>query len=355
MGLLEKALRESAPSSEVGEGKTSLYAKAVAASTVEVDEPPAKPAARRAPAQAAAAPRPAPAALSPKSASALAFTSESLSNLEAEFLAIPPTHDAYLAAWSKASSVLRLSSMALFMPKGDALAPVARIGFPPKTASSAPSITAERAQGGRDPLDRESADALSGALGASPSLPLRASAVHSGSRVAALWVYRDAALEASPRDLQSRLGSSLSSLSGRGAPIVSIVAASGLPERALLDSVSRSARASFFAFDLARLSLEIYASCPGISPELLVSSFAAACASILAGEGSASPYGHMRVGCALSASSSSDHELAMFQFAKSLKRLLPFLSVASFPSGRSTSLSPSSPDAASELAEFLAR
>jgi hypothetical protein len=343
MGLLEKALRESTLPATGGYGHSSLYAKAVAATSVA-------PPAAQSPSPPAQSPSP-PA--QPSKPSQPAFTSEDLSSLESELSALPPTHDAYLASWSRASA-LGLSSLALFMPRGDSLAPAARIGFPPMPMGSVPSLVAEQAQGGRDPLGRPASEALSAALGASQSLPLRASAVHSGSRIAALWVYRDAALEASLRDMQSRLGAALSSISGRGAPLVSIVGVSGKPERSLLDSVSRSAKASYFVFDLSRLAGEISASCPGISMEFLVSSFAAACSAILAGEGSAAPCGTMRVGCALGSSSSSDHELALFQFVKSLKRLLPFLSVASFPSGRSVSFAPTSPDAVSELAGFLA-
>jgi len=344
MGLLEKAIRETEiPSS--GSGRSSLYAKAIAAtSSTASPESRAKAVPER-------LPQPSP----PRRAtSSLAFTPEALSSLESELSAISPTHDAYLASWSKASSILRLSSFALFMPRGDSLVPVARIGFPQKPIAAVPSLTAEHAQGGRDPLDQTASDALSAALGATPSLPLRAAAMHSGSRITALWVYRDAALETSPRDLQSRLGATLSSMSRRGAPLVHILGASTKPERVLLDSVSHSARASLFLFDLSRLYGEISASCPGISTELLLSSFAAACSSILSGEGAAAPCGPSRIGCALGSSSSTDHELALFQFGKSLKRLLPFLSVASFPSGRSASIATSSADAASELARFLA-
>jgi hypothetical protein len=337
MGLLEKALRESALASSGG-SSTSLYAKAVAATVPEpagtTTEPPAIP--------------------SRPQAASFSVTSEGLSSLEAELLALPPTHDAYLAAWSKAFAALRLASIALFMPRGDSLVPAARIGFPSRPMSSVPSHTAERAGGGRDPLDRTSAESLCAALGVSPSLPIRASAVHSGSRVAALWVYRDALLETSPRDIQSRLGAALASASGRGAPLVSILGVSGAPDRELLDSVAQSAKASFFLFDLARLSDEMAASCPGVSAGLLASTFALACSSILSGEGASVQCGNMRIGCALGSSTSSDHELALFQFVKSLKRLLPFLAVASFPSGRSMTLSPSSPGAHSELAAFLA-
>jgi hypothetical protein len=337
MGLLEKALRESALASSGG-STTSLYAKAVAAS---VPEP-----VGTMPESSADSP--------PRQAASLAVSSEDLSSLESELLSFPPTHDAYLASWSKASAALRLSSLALFMPRGDSLVPAARIGFPSRPMSAVPAHTADRAAGGREPLDRSSAEALCSALGVSPSLPIRASAVHSGSRLAALWVYRDALLETSPRDVQSRLGAALASASGRGAPIVSILGVSGAPERELLDSIAHSAKASFFLFDLARLADEMTASCPGVSAELIASTFASACSSILSGEGAAAQLGGMRVGCALGSSTSSDHELALFQFAKSLKRLLPFLAVASFPSGRSTTLSPSSPGAPAELAAFLA-
>jgi hypothetical protein len=336
MGLLEKALRESALAPS-GDSATSLYARAVAASAPE--PPPIQ--------------KEAVAAAPPRPGAALAASSEDLASLEAELLSAPPTHDAYLAAWSRASAVLRLSSIALLMPRGNALVPAARIGFPSRPLSSIPAQTAERCAGGREPLERASAEALCAALGVSPSLPIRASAVHSGSRVAALWAYRDALLETSPRDIQSRLGAALTSASGRGAPVVSILGISGAPERELLDSVAHSAKASFFVFDLARLSDETAASCPGVSSELLTSTFASACSSILSGEGAAVQCGGFRIGCSLGSSTSSDHELALFQFVKSLKRLLPFLAVASFPSGRSMTLSPSSPGAHSELAAFL--
>jgi hypothetical protein len=342
MGLLEKALRESALASS-GDPATSLYVRAAAASAPEA------PAIEAAPLEIDAKPPIPP----PRPGASLAVASEDLASLEAELLSAPPTYDAYLAAWSKASTVLRLSSIALLMPRGNALVPAARIGFPSKPLSTVPSQTAERAGGGRDPLDKASAEALCSALGVSAALPIRASAVHSASRIAALWVYRDSLLEISPRDVQSKLGAALAASSGRGAPVVAILGISGAPERELLDSVAQSAKASFFMFDLARLSEEIAASCPGVSAELLTSTFASACSSILSGEGAAVQCGGLRIGCALGSATSSDHELALFQFVKSLKRLLPFLAVASFPSGRSMTLSPSSSGAHAELADFL--
>jgi len=336
MGLLQKALRESTGSPEGG--ASSLYARAIASVP---GAPEAK--GRRVP-EGAQAPRPA----------SLSFGPDELRSLEADLASIAPTHDAYLAAWSKATSSLGLSSIALFMPRGESLVPAARIGFPSGATASAPIAVAELAQGGRESLDRASAEALSAALGASPALPLRASAFHSGSRLAALWVYRDLALEAAPRELQARVGSVLSSISSRGFPLVPILSPTNMPRRILLDSASKSARASIFLFDLSRLYEETSASCPGASPELLVSSFACACSATLSGEGLSVICDTMRVACVLGSSSSCDHELALFQFGKSLRRFLPFLSVATFPAGRSISIEPSSPAASSEIDKILA-
>ncbi len=338
MGLLQKALRESSGSPQGG--ASSLYARAIAA------VPGAPPPKGRPAADAVQAPRP----------SAPSFTHDDLRSLEDSLASVSPTHDAYLAYWSMINSSLGLSSIALFMPRGESLVPAARIGFPPASASATaiPCAIAELAQGGREVLDRESSETLSAALGANPSLPFRAAAVHSGSRLAALWVYRDGALEAAPRELQSRVGSVLSSPSSRGLPIVPILAPANMPRRILLDSASKSARASIFLFDLARLYEETVSSCPGASIELLASIFSCACSSILAGEGASVISDTAHVACVLGSSSSSDHELALFQLGKSLRRFLPSLAVATFPAGRSISIDPASPAASSEIDGLLA-
>jgi hypothetical protein len=330
MGLLEKALRESthepAPS-----GKTSLYARAIAAVSG---------AARKTDAEA-------------HSISSLSFTLDDLRSLKSELSALSPTYDLYLSQWWKISSVLRFSSLALFMPSGDYLVPVARIGFPSCPPSPVASSIADRACGGREALDHGSAAALSTALGASSSLPLRASAVFIESRVAALWVYRDGALEAESSEVQAEVGTVFSSGAVRGLPIVTIDSPVSDPERVLFDAVARASKAFVFLFDLSRHYEEISASCPGASVDLLRSSFTSACKKILAGEGATVVCGTARIACALASSSSSDHELALFQFGKSLRRFLPFLSVSTFPTGRSTLIEPQSDRAFAELARFI--
>jgi len=336
MGLLQRALRES--TSAPHGGASSLYARAIASLP------------------AASAPKPDRARRAPQAIVQIrdSLNPDELAALESELSSIAPTHDAYLASWSKVTSILGLSSMALFMPRGDSLVPVARIGFAPGKQSTVPSSIAERAQGGRENLDRPDADSLCAALGASSSLPLRAVAVHSGSRLSAMWAYRDGALESSPRDLQARVGGILSSISSRGIPVVPILASSNMPGRILLDTVSKSTKASLFLFDLSNLYAETAASCPGSSPQFLLSSFSGACSAKLSGAGTSVICDSMRIACILGSTTSADHELALFQFGKSLKRFLPFLSVAPFPSGRSMSLEPPSPTASSEIDSFLA-
>lgn len=330
MGLLEKALRgsnqDSLPSS-----KSSLYARAIAAASETSRK--IKPATRV--------------------VSSPAFTLDDLRSLKSELSALPRTFDIYLTQWSKISSVLRLSSFALFLPSGTFLLPVARIGFPSCPPSPVSSSLAERVLGCRGELDEGSAAALSTALGLSSPLSLRASSVFIGPHVAALWVYRDASLESCSGEFQTEVVSLFSSGVAGDYPLVPILPPIVNPDRFLFDTIIKAARSFVFSFDLSLLYEEISKSHSGVSADLLRSSFTAACTRVLAPEGSAVVYGTMRTACVLPSSSSSDHELALFQFLKSLRRLLPSFPASSFPKGRSTVIDSQSDAALSELTRFL--
>ena len=110
--------------------------------------------------------------------------------------------------------------------------------------------------------------------------------------------------------------------------------------------------AAAFRFDLARSSSEIE-SLRGIEPNALRSSFLSACERILSQGGVALAYGAASVACALGSSSPLDPELALFQFAKTLKRTLPFLAAEAFPEGSVAAFDPSSDRAVEELSRFL--
>jgi len=171
--------------------------------------------------------------------------------------------------------------------------------------------------------------------------------------VAGLWVYYDPSLDGSSELSQDMLGSFLSR-AAEGFQALNIASPVADAPRAIL-AISRSyASASIFTFDFR----DAFAEEPrfkGLRPRALLSAFMEACSRLLINNGAAFCCEGERVACLLGSSTRADPDLALFQFRKSLKRLLPRFASSSFPEGRAFFLDPSSKSALEELRSFLAR
>ena len=173
----------------------------------------------------------------------------------------------------------------------------------------------------------------------------------SDSGLYGLWVYHDPSLEAASESARAELGAFLARC---GDPLPPLRMEYGIPNPApaILASIRKYASASLFSFDLRPLFTAIEGF-PGVEAHAIRSSYLAACRKILGPSGAAYAYGDSSIACALGSSSSSDADLALFQFSKTLRRILPYFDKALLPEGRSMSLEPSRADAAAQLSRFL--
>jgi hypothetical protein len=125
------------------------------------------------------------------------------------------------------------------------------------------------------------------------------------------------------------------------------------PVSAILEKTRKYRFAVAFRFDLRKANIDV-AAFRGLKPNALRSSFLSACEKMLSQSGAALIYGESSVVCILGSSSPVDPELALFQFSKTLKRTLPFLSAVAFPKGLAIGFDPSSDRSREELSRFLA-
>jgi hypothetical protein len=332
MSLLEKAtsgkIQKAAPS-ETHEARTSLFARAMASSSREamasddrrekIDIPP--------------------------------FKLDGLSDLKIRCAALPSTHDSIFAAWSLVSTQLHLSTLALFLPQGDFLALAARNGFPASSGDSIPVSIAPSSKKPCDLLVKDSRALLEPILGVPLVMPLRATSMWADSGLYGLWVYSDINLEVSSEALRLELAAFLAR-SADSLPALKMEYAIPNPTPALLASVRKYSFVAFFRFDIAGLFDEGEAF-KGAELHAIRSAYLAACRKILVPGGAAFAYGESSVACALGSSSNVDADLALFQFSKTLKRILPLFAGKALPEGRAMSLGSSQANAAAELSRFL--
>jgi len=270
--------------------------------------------------------------------------------------ALPSCSDSILRLWSQVTESLPLAAVALFIPREDCLVLAAQRGFPsdggegfPMSFSSAISIDGA-------PLDKETRSIVAPLLGVSPTMGLRGALMRRDSSPVGLWLFCDERLDSSSPEIQSELGELLAY--GSDHLIVQTMARFlPVPAKALLESATVYPSISVFAFNL-----DAFFEPPangqsgwlrGLTPSAIRCSFLTACERILSQGGSALAFGDNSVGCILGCSSAADPDLALFQFKKTLKRILPFLAAASFPQGRALRIETSSPTVFEELSAFL--
>jgi hypothetical protein len=280
------------------------------------------------------------------------FGMQGLGELERRLRALPPCEDSVLAAWSFVSELIPLAAIALFLPRGDFLAPAALLGFPSSGADAIPMSFASPSQRGAQALGKEERALLAPILGVPLSLSLRAASMISDSGFVGLWVYHDPSLDSATAETQIKLGAALAG-SGAALPALSIAAPVADPARRLFEAARKYPSASIFSFDLSPSYAREDPRFRGLDSILRCSAFLAACARILSQGGAALAYGERRIGCILGSSSPVDPELAFFQFTKTLRRLVPYLAAASFPAGRTLGIQPSSERAFEDLSRFL--
>lgn len=319
MSLLEKAQNEREPLPESQAERSSLFARALASSAREPgpEAPPAR--------------------------------SGSVAEAEGRIALLKPSDDAVIALWELCSSHLPLAALALFLPRGDFLALAAKSGFPAGRSEPLPQSTAPSKEREGYPLPSDAKALIAPLLGVGAGMELRATSLRSDSgALVGLWVYHAPALEGRGAEIAE-----VSKLLASGARLLQGFALERTEEDCLprlLEASRRFPSAIILRFELSRL-FESGICLHGIEREALRSAFLAACRKLLGESGFALAWGDSAVACLLG--SSSDPELALFQFSKTLRRLLPFIAVSGFPPAVAEGLAPASPAAAEELERFL--
>jgi hypothetical protein len=279
------------------------------------------------------------------------FPSDAWEDLEKSLAELPPFHDSLLLAWSRLSESLPLAALSLFIPKGEFLALAAGLGFPASSDDSIPASIAPFSSLPSDPLGSEARALVGQVLGVQQGLPLRATSIWSASCLAGLWIYHDDRLESTPSGLLERLGRLLASV-GSNLPALSMSSSSSQAPRDILDLSRKYPVSTVFRLDLPpAASYDESLRC--VRPETCRSILLAACSRILSQGGAAFASGDTSVACILGSSSPSDPDLVLFQFSKTLRRIIPFLSAAAPPSARAMRLDNSSEDALDSLTRFL--
>jgi hypothetical protein len=358
MSLLEKASGGSKKKVAQSHARTSLFLRAIAASHPEpepvVGEVSAEPqdipqehldaphVPEPEPESPAANPRPSP-----------LFETDVIASLKESILALNPAQDSMLFAWSLISSELPLQAIALFLPHGDFLASAAQIGFPSCKGDDIPLSIAPAPQNNGTLLDDESKALVAPILGVSVGMALRAVSVWSDSAIVGLWIIHDDQFEASSDETRVRL-IDLFAESAASLPSLTIASPPADPLSASLASLKKYRFATALRFDLD----DTYSDrpmCRGISARTVLSAFLSAFAVILEQTGSSVALGEGSIVGFIGSSSLCDPELSLFQFTKTAKRCLPFLSAEAFPVGSSTSFDMSSELVDEKLSAFLAK
>jgi hypothetical protein len=347
MSLLEKASGGHKPKNAPSQGRTSLFTRAMAASRDEAEVVPPK-----APAQAPPAVAPPTVAPPVQAEPERPFIAlEELDELESRVAALPPRFDSVLAAWSILSERLPLAAMALFLPQGDFLSLAAQSGFPSGTGDAIPVSIAPPSQRNDELLGDEAKALVAPTLGVSLGMDLRAVSMWSDVGLAGLWVFHDEALESSPPKLVSRLGDLLAKAAA-SLPASPMAIPVPEPASALAARARKYGFAAALRFDIGSAYGEREAF-RGLEANALRSALLSASGKMLEQTGTALAFGERSIACALGSSSPFDPELALFQFSKTLRRSLPFLSGGPFPEGLAASFDPSSDRAVEELSRFL--
>jgi hypothetical protein len=279
------------------------------------------------------------------------FTSELVEELKKNLSTLPSCFDSILLSWFLLSERLPLAAISLFLPKGDFLSLAACEGFPSGSDEDIPLSLAPPASRSCELLDHESKALIAPVLGVPLTMPLRASSIISETGCIGLWIYHDEALEASSREVKDRL-ISLFAQACSSFPPSSMASPTTSPARSIVEAARKYSAAAAFRFDFPRSS-SLGEALRSVSPNAFRSVFQSACDRLLAQSGLAVAFGEASVACLLGSSSSTDADLALFQFTKTLRRILPFISSAVFPEGRGISFDPSSDRAIEDLRGFF--
>jgi hypothetical protein len=358
MSLLEKASGGKKGKNANSRNRTSLFQRAMAASSPE----------GQVPGRGAEAAQPLPSAnavtidasidaatieapIAAPTAVPVAINSDSIDHLKDKLHALHPAQDATLAAWSLVSTGLPFKALSLFLPSGDFLALAAQIGFPSGKSDDIPISIAPSPDRQGSYLENEAKALVAPVLGVSVGLPLRAVSMLSETGLMGMWIFHDDAFETWPEDARARVSEFLADVAGPH-PRFDITVTSPDPASAILPKLARYPYAAAVRYDLGSTYSERSA-CRGLTAGAIRSAFSLAFAKILDQTGAVLAFGDSSVVGFLGASSRLDPELSLFQFSKSLKRSLPFLSAEAFPIGVAMGFDLSSDLSSEELARFL--
>jgi len=276
---------------------------------------------------------------------------DGLCDLVGLIAALAPRYDSLIAAWSLVIDRLPLDAIALFIPRGDFLSLAASVGFPAGSGELLPASIALSTSKPCETLSSEARALVAPVLGLPLGVSLRASPTWADSSLAGLWVYHDDRLDTAQQEKLVEIGSALTSSLSR-LPVLQMAIPSSNPARDIIEAVRKFASASIFRLDLPDSST-LSDPLRSVFPRTFRSAILAACRDPLSQSGLSLAFGASSVACMLGSSSPADPDLSLFQFSKTLRRVLPFLSQSAFPSTKAFLLDPSSERCLGDLSVFL--
>lgn len=350
MSLLQKASGVEKTGEALPGVGTSLFRRAIAASRPAPRPSPASPYAEQASPAISAEEAPLPAVhTAPETPGFLDL--DALENLKAKLSSLPPCQDSILSAWSILAAELPLRAIALFLPRGDFLARAAEIGFPAGAGEDIPiSIAPSQPLNGRF-LGDEAKALLAPSLGVGVGLDMRAASICSPKGVCGLWIYHDDSLDSASDEVQIKVSEILSDTVSVF-PALSIASPPDDAARLLMSRMGKYRFATILRYGITPSYAEREAF-RGLSSSAIRAAFTAASEKLLDQTGAVVGIGESSAACALGSSARCDHELALFQLTKTLKRSLPFLAAEAFPAASSMCLELSADDALEGLSRFL--
>jgi hypothetical protein len=354
MSLLEKASGGVKSKGTQSQAQTSLFRRALAATKLDSN---AEPISSSSPlaleVQETQSRNPISLSAIPTSSALPPIDDEIIEEIKGTLGSLQPSQDSLLAAWSILSTRLPLQAISLFLPRGGFLSLAAQVGFPSGTGEDLPLSIVPSAELNGALLSNEGKALVAPSLGVSQSISLRAIAMRSDSGLVGLWIAHDAFLEACADGRRASIIELLADSASSLTPL-SMICEQSPTQSSMLPELTKFHFTTAFRFDMEAAYVE-RPEFRGISVGALCAAFSRAAERILEHTGTVRVFDDSIVVGLLGSSSQCDSELALFQFTKTLKKSLPFLSTGAFPVGSSMSFDLSSGSAPEGLSRFLAK
>ncbi len=286
---------------------------------------------------------------------AFPFSAEDIHELALELRRQSAGVDELLAAFARISEALPLDCLALLIPEEQGTRIAASLGFRLVARACSDCLLEELARAACEDPENPSTRRLLGSLLYAPEgLRIRGFVVRDSEGLPkALWVYADTRLDASSTAVCAAFDE-LFAADGRSPAAPPTRQEILDAERAATKLARASGHAAVFLFELGDFIDRLDRRVPGLERAAVEACLRTAAERVLKNAGAAFCLSEERLAACFYATTPLDAELALAQFRKSLKKLLPFLSIAELPAGKAIGLDLAYEGAKALLARFLA-